>query len=186
MIPTKPAGVNWTDDQWKAMMAKGQDILVAAAAGSGKTAVLVQRVIEKILDREEPIDVDRLLVVTFTNASAAEMRHRIREALEEAINAQPTSTHVRRQLNLLNQASISTLHSFCLEVIRKYYYLIDIDPHFRIADETEVELLRDELLDEIFEEEYGLENNEAFYRLVDTFSNDRSDIALQDLPEAPA
>lgn len=181
MIPTKPAGVNWTDDQWKAMMAKGQDILVAAAAGSGKTAILVQRVIEKILDREEPIDVDRLLVVTFTNASAAEMRHRIREALEEAINAQPTSTHVRRQLNLLNQASISTLHSFCLEVIRKYYYLIDIDPHFRIADETEVELLRDELLDEIFEEEYGLENNEAFYRLVDTFSNDRSDIALQDL-----
>lgn len=180
-IPAKPAAATWTDDQWKAIFAKEQDILVAAAAGSGKTAVLVERMIQKILSTEDPINVDELLVVTFTNASAAEMRHRIGEALEKAINANPKSTHLRKQLSLLNRASISTLHAFCLEVIRKYYYLIDIDPGFRIANETEIQLLRDEVLDELFEDEYGQQGNEAFYRLVDVFSNDRSDIALQNI-----
>ena len=113
-IPPKPESASWTDDQWKAIMASGQDILVAAAAGSGKTAVLVERIIEKILSKEEPMNVDELLVVTFTNASAAEMRHRISEALEKAIIGDPTSHHLRKQLSLLNRASISTLHSFCL------------------------------------------------------------------------
>lgn len=180
-IPTKPESVTWTDDQWKAIWASGQDILVAAAAGSGKTAVLVERIIQKIISTEDPIDVDELLVVTFTNASAAEMRHRIGGALEKAINENPTSKHLRKQLSLLNRASISTLHSFCLEVIRKFYYQIDLDPGFRIADETEAQLIRDEVLEELFEEEYGKEGNESFFALVDTFSNDRSDIALQDL-----
>ncbi|MBU8877409.1 helicase-exonuclease AddAB subunit AddA [Bacillus sp. FJAT-29790] len=180
-IPEKPEGVTWTDDQWKAIMAKGQDILVAAAAGSGKTAVLVERIIKKVLSETDPINVDELLVVTFTNASAAEMRHRIGEALEKAINENPKSLHLRKQLSLLNKASISTLHSFCLELIRKYYYMIDIDPGFRIADETEAQLLRDEVLDELLEEEYGREGNETFFALVDTFTNDRSDTALQDI-----
>ncbi len=181
MIPAKPDHVTWTDDQWKAIWAKGQDILVAAAAGSGKTAVLVERIIQKILAEGDRMDVDELLVVTFTNASAAEMRHRIGQALEKAIDEDPHSHHLRKQLSLLNRASISTLHSFCLEVIRKYYYLIDIDPGFRIANETEGDLLRDEVLDELFEEEYGKENNQAFFKLVDTFTNDRSDGALQDM-----
>ncbi|MGF2615302.1 helicase-exonuclease AddAB subunit AddA [Rossellomorea vietnamensis] len=180
-IPMKPEDATWTDDQWKAIWAKGRDILVAAAAGSGKTAVLVERIIQKMLDKEDGINVDELLVVTFTNASAAEMRHRIGTALEKAITADPGSYHLRRQLSLLNRASISTLHSFCLEVIRKYYYLIDIDPGFRILDDTEGELLRDEVLDELFEEEYGKEDNDSFYKLVDTFTNDRSDAALQDM-----
>ncbi|MFE8696319.1 helicase-exonuclease AddAB subunit AddA [Cytobacillus sp. FJAT-53684] len=180
-IPPKPEEATWTDDQWKAIYAKGQDILVAAAAGSGKTAVLVERIIHKILSEDDPIDVDELLVVTFTNASAAEMRHRIGEALEKAINADPKSVHLRKQLSLLNKASISTLHSFCLEIIRKYYYLIDIDPGFRIADDTEAQLLRDEVLEALFEEEYGKEGNDAFFALVDTFTNDRSDLALQDI-----
>ncbi|MCM3707233.1 MULTISPECIES: helicase-exonuclease AddAB subunit AddA [Cytobacillus] len=180
-IPPKPEGATWTDDQWKAIMAKGQDILVAAAAGSGKTAVLVERIINKIIADEDPINVDELLVVTFTNASAAEMRHRIGEALEKAINDNPRSAHLRKQVSLLNRASISTLHSFCLEMIRKYYYMTDIDPGFRIADETEVQLLRDEVLEELFEEEYGKEGNEGFFALVDTFTNDRSDTALQDI-----
>ncbi|MDF1507378.1 helicase-exonuclease AddAB subunit AddA [Robertmurraya sp. DFI.2.37] len=180
-IPTKPVEATWTDDQWKAIWASGQDILVAAAAGSGKTAVLVERMINKIISTDEPIDVDELLVVTFTNASAAEMRHRIGEALEKAISDNPSSKHLRKQLSLLNRASISTLHSFCLEVIRKYYYQIDVDPGFRIADETEVQLLRDEVMEELFEDEYGKQENEAFFELVDTFSNDRSDVALQDI-----
>src|SRR3954465_1718023 len=181
MIPPKPEGVTWTDDQWKAIMARNKDILVAAAAGSGKTAVLVERMINKVLNKQEPINVDELLVVTFTNASAAEMRHRISEALEKAINDDPTSNHLRKQLSLLNRASISTIHSFCLEVIRKYYYLIDVDPGFRIADETEGQLLRDEVLEELFEEEYGKAENEDFFRLVDSFTNDRSDTALMDI-----
>lgn len=181
VIPPKPEDATWTDDQWKAIMAKGQDILVAAAAGSGKTAVLVERIINKIIADEDPINVDELLVVTFTNASAAEMRHRIGEALEKAINDNPRSAHLRKQVSLLNRASISTLHSFCLEMIRKYYYLTDIDPGFRIADETEAQLLRDEVLEELFEEEYGKEGNEGFFALVDTFTNDRSDTALQDI-----
>ncbi|SFA79496.1 MULTISPECIES: helicase-exonuclease AddAB subunit AddA [unclassified Bacillus (in: firmicutes)] len=180
-IPPKPENVTWTDDQWKAIMAKDQDILVAAAAGSGKTAVLVERMIQKIIAEEDPINVDELLVVTFTNASAAEMRHRIGEALEKAIDKDPGSQHLRTQLSLLNRASISTLHSFCLEVIRKYYYLIDIDPGFRIADQIEGQLLRDEVMDELFEDEYGKQGNEDFFKLVDTFSNDRSDTGLQDI-----
>ena len=177
-IPPKPESATWTDDQWKAIMATGKDILVAAAAGSGKTAVLVERMINKVISKENPINVDELLVVTFTNASAAEMRNRISEALEKAINQDPTSTHLRKQLSLLNRASISTIHSFCLEVIRKYYYLIEIDPGFRIADSTEAQLLRDEVIDELFEEEYGNPNNERFFQVVDSFSNDRSDDAL--------
>ncbi|WP_409274326.1 helicase-exonuclease AddAB subunit AddA [Neobacillus sp. SCS-31] len=180
-IPPMPAGLKWTNDQWRAIKAKDTDILVAAAAGSGKTAVLVERIIQKILSPDDPVDVDQLLVVTFTNASAAEMRHRIGEALEKAINESPDSRHLRRQLSLLNKASISTLHSFCLDVVRKYYYLIDVDPGFRIADETEAQLLRDEVLDDLFEEEYGTKDNEPFFRLVDTFTSDRRDDALQDI-----
>jgi ATP-dependent helicase/nuclease subunit A len=181
VIPPMPEGANWTDDQWKAIMARDKDILVAAAAGSGKTAVLVERIIQKILSVEAPVDVDELLVVTFTNASAAEMRHRIGEALEKAIDQDPGSRHLRKQLSLLNKAAISTLHSFCMEVIRKYYYLIDVDPGFRIADETEAQLIRDEVIDELFEEEYGKKDNESFFNLVDAFTSDRSDAALQDI-----
>ncbi|MCD7034892.1 helicase-exonuclease AddAB subunit AddA [Metabacillus sp. GX 13764] len=180
-VMAKPENSQWTDDQWKAIAASGTDILVAAAAGSGKTAVLVERIIRKIVSREDPIDVDRLLVVTFTNASAAEMKNRIGEALEKELRQNPASLHLRRQISLLNRASISTLHSFCLNVIRKYYYMIDIDPGFRIADTTEGALLIDEVLDDLFEEEYGKEDNEPFFDLVDRYSSDRSDAALQNL-----
>ena len=131
-IPEKPEGLTFTDAQWKAIWATGKDVLVSAAAGSGKTKVLITRMIEKVLDEKNPIDVDELLVVTFTNASAAEMRHRMAEALEEAIAERPESVHLRRQLNLLNKAQISTLHSFCLNVVRQYAYLLDIDPGFRL------------------------------------------------------
>lgn len=120
--PQKPEGSQWTDDQWKAVVANGRDILVAAAAGSGKTAVLVERIIKKIISEENPVDVDRLLVVTFTNAAAQEMKNRIGEALEKVLIDGPGSQHIRKQLSLLNKASISTIHSFCLQVIRGYSY----------------------------------------------------------------
>lgn len=178
-IPTKPNDVTWTDDQWSAIWAKGKDILVSAAAGSGKTAVLINRMIEKVLDLENPIDVDELLVVTFTNASAAEMRHRMAAALEKAIAGNPTSDHLRKQLSLLNKAQISTLHSFCLNVVRQYAYLLDIDPGFRIANETEAALLRDDILEDVLEEAYSSDNPEAIYRLSDSFTGDRDDKAIE-------
>jgi len=177
----KPHGSHWTDEQWQAIIARGQDILVAAAAGSGKTAVLVERIIKRITEVDDPVDVDRLLIVTFTNAAAAEMKKRIGEALEKELIAQPDSLYLKRQLSLLNRASISTLHSFCLEVLRRYYYLLDLDPKFRIADDTEVELLREEVLEELLEEKYSQADNEAFYTLVECFSSDRSDEALYSL-----
>ncbi|UOY92084.1 helicase-exonuclease AddAB subunit AddA [Ectobacillus sp. JY-23] len=176
----KPAHVHWTDDQWKAIVAEGSDILVAAAAGSGKTAVLVERIIQKLIG-PNPIDVDRLLVVTFTNASAQEMKTRIAEALDKELAKQPHSQHLRKQLNLLGRASISTLHSFCLQVIRNYYYMIDVDPGFRIGSQAEIELLKEEVLHDLLEEEYGLEGNEPFFDLVERYTSDRSDHDLQDM-----
>ncbi|RHW39885.1 helicase-exonuclease AddAB subunit AddA [Lysinibacillus yapensis] len=183
-IPEKQPNVTWTDEQWKAIWATGQDTLVSAAAGSGKTAVLINRMIEKVISTENPIDVDELLVVTFTNASAAEMRHRMAEALEKEIEKNPHSQHLRRQLSLVNKAQISTLHSFCLAIVRQYAYLIEIDPGFRIANEGESALLRDDVLAEVLEEAYDQEDEEkvnAVYRLVDSFTSDRDDQAIETL-----
>ncbi|MBY6036399.1 helicase-exonuclease AddAB subunit AddA [Fictibacillus nanhaiensis] len=178
LIP-KPEGSTWTDEQWQAIGARGENILVAAAAGSGKTAVLVERIITMI--REQSTDVDRLLIVTFTNAAAAEMRKRIGEAIDKELTQHPSSLHLRRQLNLLNKASISTLHSFCIEVLRKYYYETDLDPGFRVAEETEAELIRQEVIEELFEEEYSKGEDNIFYQVVDAYSSDRNDMDLQKL-----
>ena len=180
-IPVKPDGLTFTDEQWKAIWASGRDVLVSAAAGSGKTKVLISRMIEKVVDEKNPIDVDELLVVTFTNAAAAEMRHRMAEALEEAIAGKPESVHLRRQLNLLNKAQISTLHSFCQNVVRQYAYLLDIDPGFRIADSTEVALLRDDTISAVLETAYSSENPESIYRLADSFTSDRDDQMIETL-----
>lgn len=171
---------NWTEEQWQAITALGQDTLVAAAAGSGKTAVLVERIIKRITDEADPLDVDRILVVTFTDAASAEMRKRIGEALEKELNKNPGSESLKRQLNLINNASISTFHSFCLSVLRRYYYLTDLDPGFRIADSTEIELLKEEVLDDLFESEYK-KSEVDFFHLVDCYSTDRSDADIQKL-----
>lgn len=180
-IPIKPEGLTFTDDQWQAIWATGRDILVSAAAGSGKTKVLITRIIEKVIDEKNPIDVDELLVVTFTNAAAAEMRSRLAEALEEAIANNPESVHLRRQLNLLNKAQISTLHSFCQHVVRQYAYLLEIDPGFRVADSTETAILRDDTIADVLEDAYQVENPEAMYRLADSFTSDRDDRSLETL-----
>ncbi|HAO6188842.1 TPA: UvrD-helicase domain-containing protein, partial [Listeria monocytogenes] len=180
-IPPKPEESLWTDDQWKAIQAKGNNVLVAAAAGSGKTAVLVTRIIEKLIDESANLNVDELLIVTFTNASAAEMKFRIGKGLEEALGQNPDSAHLKRQVALLNYASISTLHSFCLEIIRKYYFEADIDPSFRLIEPIESSMIRDEVLEGLLEQEYGIENNEAFFHLVESFTGDRSDAELHSL-----
>ncbi|MBC1385267.1 helicase-exonuclease AddAB subunit AddA [Listeria innocua] len=180
-IPTKPEDALWTDDQWKAIQANGNNILVAAAAGSGKTAVLVTRIIEKLINETENLNVDELLIVTFTNASAAEMKYRIGKSLEEALVQNPESAHLKKQVALLNYASISTLHSFCLEIIRKHYFEADIDPNFRLIEPIESGMIRDEVLEDLLEKEYSIENNEAFFHLVESFTGDRSDAELHTL-----
>ena len=136
------SGVKWTNEQWDAITARDCNLLVAAAAGAGKTAVLVERIIKKITDEENPTDIDKLLVVTFTNAAATEMRERIADAISKVLEEKPDSNYIRRQLILLNKASIMTLHSFCTEVIRSNFQSLDIDPGFRIADETESTLMK--------------------------------------------
>ncbi|MGE4284562.1 MAG: UvrD-helicase domain-containing protein, partial [Clostridia bacterium] len=122
--------VTWTSEQLSAITTSGCDLLVAAAAGSGKTAVLVERIIRKITDEKDPIDIDRLLVVTFTNAAATEMRERVGEAIIKALERKPESRQLQRQLTLLNKASITTVHSFCLEVIRNNFHCVDLAPNF--------------------------------------------------------
>lgn len=175
--------VQWTQEQEQAIYTSGSNILVAAAAGSGKTAVLVERIIQKLLNKTEPIDIDALLVVTFTNAAAQEMRNRVGIALEKALTADPASNHLKKQLSLLQRASISTLHSFCLEVVKEHAYLLDIDPSFRMANTMEIDLFKQDVLDDLFEEWYGAEdeNADAFFAVVDRFSNDRSDVDVESL-----
>lgn len=153
---TKPKDnmVSWTQDQQKAIYTRDCNILVAAAAGSGKTAVLVERIIKIVTDEERPTDIDKLLVVTFTNAAASEMRERIAAAISKELHKNPQSKLLQRQLTLLNKSSITTIHSFCLEVIRSNFHIVDLDPNFRIADATEAVLLKQEALEELFDERY--------------------------------
>ena len=141
--------VKWTNEQKDAIYEKGSNILVAAAAGSGKTAVLVERIINKIIN--EKVDIDRLLVVTFTNAAASEMRERVLDAIYEKLAENPEDENLQRQVTLLNKASICTIDSFCLEVVRNNFYELDnLSPNFRIADTTEIELLKQEVILLIF------------------------------------
>ncbi|MGI5882759.1 MAG: UvrD-helicase domain-containing protein, partial [Dethiobacteria bacterium] len=172
----------WTREQKKAIFLRGSDILVAAGAGSGKTRVLVERIIQKITDPAKPVALDRLLVVTFTKAAASEMRRRIGVALKEKLQENPRSANLHRQMLLLNQASITTVHSFCLDVIRQYYYLQGLDPSFRVLDGTAAEQLRQETLEELLDKYYDTMGPETpFYRLVEAYSSDRGDQGLQSL-----
>ena len=157
---------------------KGQDTLVAAAAGSGKTAVLVERIIQRILQDE--IDVDRLLVVTFTNLSAREMKHRVEKRIQKASIDDPSNTHLKNQRVKIHQAQISTLHSFCLKLIQQHYDVLDIDPNFRTSSEAENILLLEQTIDEVLEAYYA-ELNEAFIDLSEQLSSDRSDDKLRQI-----
>ncbi|TMN23059.1 helicase-exonuclease AddAB subunit AddA [Lentibacillus cibarius] len=173
----------WTQKQEEAIYTDGSDVLVAAAAGSGKTAVLVERIIQKLVRTDNPVDIDSLLVVTFTNAAAQEMRSRVGQALEAKLAENPSSNHLKKQLSMLQRASISTLHSFCLDIVRQYTYLLDIDPAFRIADNMETDLIKQEVIDDLFEEWYGEEGQAQadFFSVVDRFSSDRSDADVEKL-----
>lgn len=181
-------GVKWTPEQESAIMSPkdsnlgAQTLLVAAAAGSGKTAVLVERIITRLKDMENPLSVQELIVVTFTKAAAAEMSARIGVALAKAMEStddKALQARLERQLNLLPSAHISTLHSFCQWVIRSYFYKLDIPPTARIGNEAEMALLKQEVLENLLKEAYEY-NTYGIFDLSDFFSDDKSDAGLQD------
>lgn len=166
--------VKWTDRQQKVIDLHNRNLLVAAAAGSGKTAVLVERMIQLITRKNDPIDIDRLLVVTFTNAAAAEMRERIGGALEAALKEDPSNVHLQTQITLLHNAQISTIHSFGLSVIRNHFYQIGLDPAFRIGDDREISMLKEDVLEDVLEEAYALGETD-FLDFVKTYGNTKND-----------
>ncbi|UDI78731.1 helicase-exonuclease AddAB subunit AddA [Staphylococcus taiwanensis] len=177
-IPIKPENAQWTDAQWRSIYANGQDILVAAAAGSGKTAVLVERIIQKII-RDE-IDVDKLLVATFTNLSAREMKHRVEQRIQQASIENPRNEHLKNQRIKIHQAQISTLHSFCLKIIQQNYDVIDLDPNFRTISDVENVLLLEQSIDEVLEQHYESPDIE-FLTLVEQLSSDRNDESFREI-----
>lgn len=176
----------WTAEQEAAIKTRGSNLLVSAAAGAGKTAVLVERIVRRIVDEQNPVDVDRLLVVTFTNAAAREMKERIGQALAERLQENPQDRRLQRQSLLLGKASISTLHSFCLDLVRQNYYRLvlpegaALDPRFRIADDVEGILLKAEVLEEYLEENYEV-GDPVFLALVEALGGEKDDQALQEL-----
>ncbi|MDX5659829.1 helicase-exonuclease AddAB subunit AddA, partial [Clostridioides difficile] len=170
----------WTKEQLEVIESRECNLLVAAAAGSGKTAVLVERIIQMITSRENPIDIDKLLVVTFTNAAASEMRERIGDAIGKALDENPENKHLQNQLVLLNKSSITTIHSFCLDVIKSNFHRISLDPNFRIGDQTECAILKQEAIEEVFEDLYE-ERDEGFLNLVESYAERGGDKEVQDI-----
>ena len=178
--------MKWTEEQQKVIDTRDRNILVSAAAGSGKTAVLVARILALVTDPAHPVDIDRLLIVTFTNAAAGEMRQRIRDALEARAEEAPENAHLQRQLVLIHNAQITTIHSFCLQVLRSHFHMIGLDPGFRIADEGEMLLLRQDVLKETLEEAYELgagevhtAETEEFRQLLEQLTPGKDDQAVQ-------
>ena len=171
--------VKWTEEQEKVITLRDRNILVSAAAGSGKTAVLVQRILSKIMDPVKPVDIDRLLIMTFTRAAAGEMRERIERALDQALAEDPDNEHLQRQMTLIHTAQITTIDGFCSYVIRNYFHLIGLDPGYRTADEGELKLLQEDVLKELFEDYYA-EGDEDFTTFVECYAAGKSDESLKE------
>ncbi len=175
------AGTKWTDDQRKVIDVRDKNVLVAAAAGSGKTAVLVEHIISLVTGEngQAPVDIDKLLVVTFTNAAASEMRERILKALEQKMKENPLDEHLRKQLTYIHNAKIATIDSFCKDVVKEHFNEIDIDPAFKIADSGDLALLQSDVMADLLERNYA-EGSEDFHRFIDVYSDSRSDKAIED------
>ena len=179
-------GMKFTEDQQRVIDLRNCNILVSAAAGSGKTAVLVERIVELVsgsgCDSARAVDIDRLLIVTFTNAAAAQMRERITKALSDRVEAEPDNEHIKKQLMLIHNAKIMTIHSFCLYLIKNHFNDIGLDPDFRTADEGEMRLLKQEVLSELLEEQFALGRQE-FTDCVEYFAYDGREKRLEELIE---
>ena len=173
-------GVTWTSEQKKVIDLRDRNILVSAAAGSGKTAVLVERIITRLTKDNPPLDVDKLLVVTYTEAAAAEMKERIANAIAAALENAPDDAHLKKQSALIHTAKIMTIHSFCLSVIKEYFHTIDLDPGFRIAEEGELKLLKQDVLAQLLEEMFA-EARPEFVSFVESFASGRDDSKLEEV-----
>lgn len=173
-------GFNWTREQRQVIELRNRNILVSAAAGSGKTAVLVERIIGRILDKSQPVDIDKMLIVTFTNAAAAEMRERIGSAVEKALEEEPQNVHLQRQSTLVHHAQITTIHSFCLYLIRNYFHKIDLEPNFRIAEVGELNLLKEDVIADVLNQGYE-KAEEGYLNFVESFATGKSDDILRQL-----
>lgn len=172
--------MNFTSEQQSVITTRDKDILVSAAAGSGKTAVLVERIIRRVLDEVAPINIDQLLVMTFTEAAAAEMKERIGNAIEAALKEQPLNTHLQRQSLLIHQAPITTIHGFCLNVVKNHFHEIDLDPYFRVADEGESKLLKADVMEQIFETAYEQADADFLY-MIECYGAKKSDASVEEL-----
>lgn len=173
--------VSWTEEQQRVIDTRDCNILVSAAAGSGKTAVLVERILQRILDKNRPVDIDRLLVVTFTRAAAGEMKERIARAIEQRLEEDSENEHLLRQSTLVHHAQLTTIDSFCSYVVKNYFHLIDLDPSFRMGDEGEMRLMKADVAGKILEEAYGREDYREFASFVEGFSQGKSDENIEDL-----
>ncbi|MBU5481179.1 helicase-exonuclease AddAB subunit AddA [Blautia sp. MSJ-19] len=173
-------GVMWTEEQQKVISLRDRNILVSAAAGSGKTAVLVQRILSKVLDPERPVDIDRLLIMTFTRAAAGEMKERISAAIDQALFEHPEHEHLQRQATLIHNAQITTIDGFCAYIIRNYFHMIELDPGYRTAEEGELKLLREDVMKEVLEDAYA-KKNEKFLNLVECYATGKTDDEIRDM-----
>lgn len=174
----------WTADQQKVIDLRDSNILVSAAAGSGKTAVLVERIIGRITDKQAPVDIDRLLVVTFTKAAAAEMRGRIGEALQQKLEQAPDDDNLQRQIGLLHNAQITTIDSFCQHIIRNYFHVINLDPMFQVGDETDLKIMKEAVLGEVLEQKYAdarQKENQVFLDAMQMFATGRTDKEIESI-----
>ena len=173
-------GVIWTEEQQKVISLRNRNILVSAAAGSGKTAVLVERILSKICDPKKPVDIDRLLIMTFTRAAAGEMKERISAAIDQKLYDNPDNEHLQRQVSLIHNAQITTIDGFCAYIIRNYFHMIDLDPGYRTAEEGELKLLREDVMKEVLEEAYA-QKDEKFLNLVECYANGKTDDEIRDM-----
>ncbi|MDO4470225.1 MAG: helicase-exonuclease AddAB subunit AddA [Bacillota bacterium] len=173
-------GVSWTEEQQKVIDTRNCNILVSAAAGSGKTAVLVERIIQRITDKNNPVDIDELLIVTFTRAAAGEMKERIRQAIEKKLEENPEDEHLQRQSTLVHHALITTIDSFCSYIVKNYFHLIDLDPSFRMGDEGEMRLLQADVADAVLEEAYT-EEAPSFLAFSDGFAGGKTDKKIPEM-----
>lgn len=171
--------INWTKEQKAVIESRNRNLLVSAAAGSGKTAVLVERIIRMITDGENPLDIDQLLVMTFTKAAADEMRERVLLAVDEKLKEDPENGHLQMQAAMIPYARITTIDSFCLGIIREHYNQLDIDPAFRVGDEGELLLLRGSVMEQLLEDYYEA-GDEEFSRFVETYATGKSDRGIED------
>ena len=168
----------WTEAQTDAISRRGSDILISAGAGSGKTAVLVERIISLIKD--DRTDADRLLIVTFTKAAAAEIKLRIRKALFLQLHTGQDSAFLHEQIGRLDNAQISTFHAYCLKIVQSFYYIIGLDPGCSLLTDAELDIIKNECLDSLFEQYYS-QNNEGFLRTADRFSSGSDDRKLREI-----